>query len=240
MPPEPPVVEAVDLTRTYVAGGQAVQSLVDVSLDVAAHEVVAVTGPSGSGKSTLLFLIAGLDEPDGGAVRVAGTDWQTLRGAARASFRRRVCAFIPQGMALLPQASAAENVELPLVLDGVDALERTRRVELALARVGLEGEGAKLPDQLSGGQQQRVAIARALVTRPAVVLADEPTASLDSFAAEAVTRLLVDAAREDGAAVVLVTHDPDVAGHAGRIVRLRSGRIDGSEPSGRGNGSAAA
>jgi putative ABC transport system ATP-binding protein len=226
MTTEQPAVEARELTRTYPAAGRPVRGLQDVSLRVAGGEVVAVTGPSGSGKSTLLFLLAGLDRPDGGEVRVAGTDWRTLDGPARARFRRRTCGFIAQGMALLPQATAAENVAVPLLLDGVDADARQARVAGALEAVGLADDGDKLPDQLSGGQQQRVAIARALVTQPAVVLADEPTANLDSGTAQTITRLLLTAARERGAAVVLVTHDPDVARHADRLVRLRSGRVD--------------
>jgi putative ABC transport system ATP-binding protein len=225
MPPEQPAVEARRLTRTYAAAGRPVRGVHEVSLEVARGEVVAVTGPSGSGKSTLLFLLAGLDRPDGGEARVAGTDWWTLPGPARAGFRRRMCGFIAQGMALLPQATAAENGEVPLLLDGVAPALRGARVAEALEGVGLAGEAAKLPDQLSGGQQQRVAIARAVVTRPAVVLADEPTANLDSATAQAVTRLLLAAARERGTAVLLVTHDPDVARHADRLVRLRAGQV---------------
>jgi putative ABC transport system ATP-binding protein len=226
MTAERPAVEARGLTRTYSAAGRPVLGLREVSLRVGRGEVVAVTGPSGSGKSTLLFLLAGLDRPDGGEVRVAGTDWWSLDGAARARFRRRTCGFIAQGMALLPQATAAENVAVPLLLDGVAPDARRQRVAAALAAVELAGDGDKLPDQLSGGQQQRVAIARALVARPAVVLADEPTANLDSATARTVTRLLLAAARERGAAVVLVTHDPEVAAHADRVVGLRSGRLD--------------
>ena len=214
-------IEATGLTRIH---GD-VHSLVDVSLSVAAAEVVAVTGPSGSGKSTLLFLLAGLDEPDSGTVRVAGVEWTSLRGDERAAFRRRSCGFVVQGAGLLPQATAAENVEVPLLLEGLEMEERRRRVATALERVGLAGHAGKVPDQLSGGEQQRVSIARALVCAPAVVLADEPTGSLDSTTAQEVTRLLVDAATAGGAAVVLVTHDPAVAHHAHRIVRLASGRV---------------
>jgi putative ABC transport system ATP-binding protein len=228
MPPEAPAVEALELTRIHAAEPTPVRSLDGVSLTVARGEVVAVMGPSGSGKSTLLYLLGGLDRPDDGRVRVTGIDWETLRGRDRAAFRRSACGFIVQGMALLPQATAAENVEVPLVLDGVAPGDRARRVAEALDRVELAEEGAKLPDQLSGGQQQRVAIARALVNDPAVVLADEPTGNLDTATGQAVTRLVVDAAQERGAAVVLVTHDPAVAGHAGRLVRLRSGRVDGA------------
>jgi ABC-type lipoprotein export system ATPase subunit len=225
MPTEVVVVEAVGLTRTYEAAGEPLPSLDHVSLTVARGEVVAVMGPSGSGKSTLLYLLGGLDEPDEGQVRVAGVDWKTLHGRERARFRRRTCGFVVQGLALLPQATAAENVEVPLLLDGVSADDRHQRVSEALDRVGLADHAAKLTDQLSGGQQQRVSIARSLVTKPAVVLADEPTGSLDSATAQAVTRLLVSAARERGTAMVLVTHDPAVARHADRVMALHSGHL---------------
>ena len=231
MAADAPAIEATGLTRVYTAGGQTIRGLVGVSMAVAPGEVVAVMGPSGSGKSTLLFLLAGLDRPDAGTVRVAGVDWEELDSGGRAEFRRRTCGFVAQGAGLLPQATAAENVEVPLLLDGVAPGERTRRVATALERVGLAGHAAKLPDQLSGGEQQRVAIARALVTEPAVVLADEPTGSLDSVTSEQVTRLLVEAARERGTAAVLVTHNPAVAAHANRIVELHSGHLDGGAPS---------
>jgi len=227
---EPLAVEAVGLTRTYRAGAQVVHGLDGVSLEVARGEVVAVMGPSGSGKSTLLFLLAGLDLPDAGTIRVDGVAWDGLEGRARAEFRRRACGFVVQGSGLLPQATAAENVEVPLVLDGVDVHERGRRVAQVLERVGLAAHTAKLPDQLSGGEQQRAVIARALVGEPTVVLADEPTGSLDSANAQSVIELLVGAARERSTAVVLVTHDPAVGAHADRIVRLHSGRLDGSAP----------
>jgi putative ABC transport system ATP-binding protein len=220
------VVEAIDVTRTYMGAGRMVTALDHASLSLAPGEVVAVTGPSGSGKSTLLYLLGGLDIPDAGVIRVTGVDLASLRGSARAAFLRRACGFIVQGMALLPQATAAENVEVPLLLDGVHARDRRRRVSEALDRVGLLGHGAKLTDQLSGGEQQRVSIARALVHDPALILADEPTGSLDSASAEAVTDLLVSAAVERGAAVAIVTHDPAVAAHAGRVLRMRSGRLD--------------
>jgi putative ABC transport system ATP-binding protein len=226
MQPEFPAVEAVDVTRVHGSASLAIRALNGVSLRVARGEVVAVMGPSGSGKSTLLFLLAGLDRPDHGSVRVQGVEWSGLQGEARAEFRRRSCGFVVQGSGLLPQATAAENVELPLLLDQLEPEERRRRVGEGLERVGLAGDGAKLPDQLSGGEQQRVAIARALVGRPAVVLADEPTGSLDSVTGQEITRLLVEASRERQAAVVLVTHDPAVAQHADRVVRLHSGRVD--------------
>ena len=229
MPPEA-TVQAIGLGRTYAAGPRRVRSLDGASLTVAAGEVVAVTGPSGSGKSTLLHLLAGLDQPDEGRALIAGVDWRSLHGRARARFRRRTCGFVAQSLTLLPQATVAENVEVPLLLDGAEAAARRRRVAEALQRVGLDDAAGKLPDQLSGGQQQRVAIARGLCPRPAVVLADEPTGSLDSANAQAIARLLVEAAAEQGAAVVLVTHDPAVARHADRVVGLCSGRLEATDP----------
>jgi ABC-type lipoprotein export system ATPase subunit len=223
---ESAAVEAIRVSRTYRAGSNRLRGLADVSLTVAPGEVVAVMGPSGSGKSTLLQILGGLDDPDEGHALVTGVDWRTLRGRARARFRRRTCGFITQSMTLLAPATAAENVEVPLLLDRVPPAERRRRTDDALASVGLSDSRAKLPDQLSGGQQQRVAIARALVTEPAVLLADEPTGSLDSATAATVTQLLVDAAGERGTAIVLVTHDPAVAAYASRLVTLHSGHLE--------------
>src|SRR4051794_19136964 len=224
--PEAPAVEAIRLSRTFRAGGTGIRGLADVSLTIAPGEVVAVMGPSGSGKSTLLQILGGLDDPDQGRVLITGVDWRSLRGRARARFRRRTCGYVTQSLTLLPPATAAENVEVPLLLDGVPPAERRRRTDEVLDSVGLADSRAKLPDQLSGGQQQRVAIARALVTAPAVLLADEPTGSLDSATAAVVTDLLVAAARERGTAVVLVTHDPAIAAHASRLVMLHSGHLE--------------
>jgi putative ABC transport system ATP-binding protein len=224
--PDVLAVEAIDVTRVHAGNGVPVRALERVSLKVARGEVVAVVGPSGSGKSTLLFLLGGLDRPDEGTVRIAGTDWGTLSGSARARFRRTSCGFVVQGMALLPQATASENVEVPLVLEGVEPDGRAARVAEALERVELQAEGRKLPDQLSGGQQQRVAIARALVMEPALILADEPTGNLDSATGQAITQLLLAAADELDTAVVLVTHDPAVAAHADRIMELHSGHAE--------------
>jgi len=230
MTAERPAVEARGLTRTYPAAGRPVLGLREVSLRVGRGEVVAVTGPSGSGKSTLLFLLAGLDRPDGGEVRVAGTDWWSLDGAARARFRRRTCGFIAQGMALLPQATAAENVAVPLLLDGVAPDARRQRVAAALAAVELAGDADKLPDQLSGGQQQRVAIARALVARPAVVLADEPTANLDSRTSEQIIELMLELNRSRHVTFLFSTHDPRVMKNARRVVRIADGvLVDGAQ-----------
>ncbi len=218
-----PALEAVGVMRSYGQGGRVFSALTNISLSVAAGEILGLMGPSGSGKSTLLYVLGGLDEPSGGTVRLAGIDWNTLTGTERARFRRRNCGFIAQGMTLLPQATAAENVEVPLLLEGIDRAERVRRVGKALERVGLTHLAASLTDELSGGEQQRVAVARALVLEPRVVLADEPTGSLDAKTAQTIAQLLVAAAAETGAAVVLVTHDPAIARHASRIITLNSG-----------------
>lgn len=218
-----PALEAVGVMRSYGQGGRVFSALTNISLSVAAGEILGLMGPSGSGKSTLLYVLGGLDEPSGGTVRLAGTDWNSLTGTERARFRRRNCGFIAQGMTLLPQATASENVEVPLLLEGIDRAERVRRVGKALERVGLTHLAASLTDELSGGEQQRVAVARALVLEPRVVLADEPTGSLDAKTAQTIAQLLVAAAAETGAAVVLVTHDPAIARHASRIITLNSG-----------------
>jgi ABC-type lipoprotein export system ATPase subunit len=221
------LLEAGELTRTYRDGRELRRSLDGISLAIAVGEVVAVVGPSGSGKTTLLHLLAGLDAPDEGWVRVTGVDWTTLEGDARATFRRKKIGFIPQGYALLPQATAAENVEVPLLLDGVDQGSRVERVAEALERVGMTAHGAKIPDQLSGGEQQRVAVARAVINQPVLILADEPTASLDSVTATTVVDLLLACAGDAGAGILLATHDPAVADRTDRIVMLHSGRFAG-------------
>lgn len=218
-----PVLEAKHVSRRYGQGADGFSALSNVSLAVSSGEILALMGPSGSGKSTLLYILAGLDDPTDGTVALVGTRWTNLSGKDRARFRRHNSGFIAQGMTLLPQATAAENVEVPLLLEGIGRTERMRRVEKALDEVGLADLAASLTDELSGGEQQRVAIARALVLEPRVVLADEPTGSLDAQTAQIIARLLVAAATKTGAAVVLVTHDPAIAQHADRIITLNSG-----------------
>ncbi|GAC1305229.1 MAG: ABC transporter ATP-binding protein [Acidimicrobiales bacterium] len=220
------IVEVRGVHRSYGRGHTAVHAVAGVDLDVSPGEVVGLMGPSGCGKSTLLHLIGGLDRPDRGTVAVGGRDWASMTGGLRTERRRRTCGFVFQNLLLLPTATAYENIEVPLVLAGVSAAERAGRVREVLEQVGLVGQAAQMPDQLSGGQQQRVGIARALVHRPSLVLADEPTGSLDSATAEQITELLVCAAKAQGAAVVLVTHDPAVGAHADRIVRLHSGLLE--------------
>lgn len=195
-----------------------------VSLEVGAGEVVAVTGPSGSGKSTLLHLLGGLDTPHAGEVWWAGERVDTLGTQARARRRAGRVGLVFQHHYLLEDLTVEQNVLIPALLTGQDGRERAREL---LARVGLAARGGSLPGVLSGGERQRVAVARALATRPAVVLADEPTGSLDRANAEGIAALLLDLARADGAGVLLVTHDERVAGRADRALHLLDGRIVG-------------
>jgi putative ABC transport system ATP-binding protein len=215
-------VEARGLSRVYGGGPDAVHALRDVDLSIAAGEFVALMGPTGSGKSTLLHLVGGLDRPDSGEVRIDGDPLGGLDDEALAHLRRRRIGFVLQFFNLFPLLSARENVAFPLLLDGGrDALALA---DAALARVGLAERASHRPGQLSGGEQQRVAVARALVTEPAVILADEPTGSLDSLAGEDVLRLLR-AAADDGHAVLLITHHAPAAAYADRVVRLRDGAV---------------
>ncbi|SCE64017.1 ABC transporter ATP-binding protein [Micromonospora mirobrigensis] len=227
-----PVLDVRDVHRTHGAGPAAVRALRGVSLTVAPGELVAVMGPSGSGKSTLLALAGGLDSPTAGEVRVDGECLGVLDRRRLARVRRRRIGYIFQELNLLGSLTAAENVALPLELDGVGVRTARRQALAALAEVELDGLGDRFPDQLSGGQQQRVAIARALVGERRLVLADEPTGALDSRTGEAVLHLLrrrVDA----GAAGVLVTHEARHAGWADRVIFLRDGvLVDSTAPLG--------
>ncbi|MBB5233319.1 ABC transporter ATP-binding protein [Deinococcus budaensis] len=193
-----------------------------VSLSVEGGEVVAVTGPSGSGKSTLLHLLGGLDTPQAGEVWWAGERVDSLGTQARALRRAGRVGLVFQHHYLLEDLSVLQNVLVPALLTRQDGQERARAL---LRRVGLAGRESSLPGVLSGGERQRVAVARALATRPAVILADEPTGSLDRANAEVIATLLLDLAREDGAGVLLVTHDERLAAHAGRALHLLDGRI---------------
>ena len=218
------ILELRDVHRTHGSGETAVHALAGVTLTVAAGELVAVMGPSGSGKSTLLNLAGGLDRPTEGEVLVDGTALGSASRRALAALRRRRIGYVFQDLNLLPSLTAAENVALPLELDGV-RLRQARRLALdALGEVDLDGFGTRFPDELSGGQQQRVAIARALVGERHLVLADEPTGALDSHTGEAVLRLLRSKV-DGGAAGVLVTHDARHAAWADRVVFLRDGVI---------------
>jgi putative ABC transport system ATP-binding protein len=218
-------VRAVGLVKRFRQGTEDVTAVRDVSLEVCAGELVAVMGPSGSGKSTLLHLLGGLDVPDAGSVVVAGHALAALSDDALTVFRRRSIGVVFQASNLVPMLTAEENVALPLRLDGLAPAAVSDRVERALAGVGLLHRRAHLPDRLSGGELQRVAIARALAIGPALVLADEPTGSLDSRTADEILALLARTVRDHRCAIVMVTHDPRAAAHADRVVRVVDGML---------------
>ncbi|MFC6015175.1 ABC transporter ATP-binding protein [Plantactinospora solaniradicis] len=218
-------VDAVDLGRTYDLGGTSVAALRGVSLTIAAGDYVAIVGPSGSGKSTLMHLLGGLDRPTGGRLAIGGRDVATLDAGELAKLRNETIGFVFQSFHLLPRTSAVDNVALPLVYRGIGGRRRRTMAAAMLGRVGLGHRLDHRPNQLSGGEQQRVAIARALVTDPVVLLADEPTGNLDSVTGESVLSLLEDLNASSGVALVLVTHDREVAARARRQVVMRDGVV---------------
>jgi len=218
------MIEIARLTKTLGSAGRPVLILHGIDLYIAAGEFVAIMGPSGSGKSTLLGLIAGLDAPTSGSIKLAGQELVGLGEDALARLRGRTLGFVFQSFHLLPTLTAEENVAVPLELRGEhDARGRARAL---LATVGLADRGHHLPAQLSGGEQQRVALARAFVAEPPILLADEPTGNLDSATGERVLALLADLRARAGTTMVLVTHDPGLAARADRVVTLRDGRVD--------------
>jgi len=217
------LLELAGVSKVYEQGGDCVVALHDVDLVVGEGESVALIGPSGSGKSTLLHLAGGLDRPDSGTVRLGGRDIATLSAGDRARIRRRELGFIFQFFHLVPGLSVAENVELPLLLDG--RRDKDGRVRSLLDRVGLGHRAGHLPGQLSGGEMQRTAIARALVARPTLVLADEPTGNLDSASGATILDLLGEVVADASAALVLVTHDEGAAARTQRTLRVHDGRI---------------
>ncbi|MWV58906.1 ABC transporter ATP-binding protein [Rathayibacter sp. VKM Ac-2754] len=219
-----PVLDAVDLHRVFATPAGDVVGCAGVSLSVAAGELVVVRGASGAGKSTLLSMLATVDRPTSGQVLIDGADAAGLDERRRAELRRSALGIVFQDFALLEDLTARENVELPLRLLRTDPAERDERVTEALAAVALDEQGDQRPDQLSGGQRQRVAIARALVGRPRLLIADEPTAQLDSVTATRVIALLVASVREGRLAAVVATHDPAFADRADRVLTLRDGR----------------
>ncbi len=220
-----PVFRAVALTKRYRLGESDVHALAGVDLAIAPGEFAIVAGPSGSGKSTLLHLLGALDAPDSGRVEVEGRDLAALSERERTLLRRRRLGFVFQAFHLVPVLSALENVEYPLLIDGVGAAERRRRAADALDAVGLGARLAHRPDRLSGGERQRVAIARALVHRPAAVVADEPTGNLDSGNAAAMVELMARLNRELGTTFLLASHDPALVERAPRRIRLCDGRV---------------
>ncbi len=218
------------LSKGYVRGGQAIPVLLDINLDVARGEFVALMGPSGSGKSTLLNLIAGIDKPSAGTIAIDGVDIAGLSEGQLADWRAANVGFIFQFYNLLPVLSAFDNVELPLLLTGLSSRERHDRVAAMLDLVGLTDRADHYPSELSGGQQQRVAIARALVTDPVLIVADEPTGDLDRTTGEEVLSLLDQLVHELGKTIVMVTHDPKAAARAGRMVHLEKGVLVDEAP----------
>jgi putative ABC transport system ATP-binding protein len=219
------MLELRAISKSYGQGGAEVHALRDVSLTADEGEMVAVMGPSGSGKSTLLTIAGTLEQPTSGEVLIAGQSVSRMSRNAKARLRRRVVGYVFQDFNLLPGLTAAENVSLPLELDGLSARKARVPGLRGLERLGLSERAAHYPDQLSGGERQRVAIARAMVGDRTLVLADEPSGALDSMNAQAVMRLLLDACKNGGMTAVVVTHDAQLASWADRVVFLRDGRV---------------
>jgi len=220
------IVSAANVTRSFAMPAGDVVAVRDVTLSIAPGEHTAISGPSGCGKSTLLHMLGCVDTPSSGTLRFDDRDISTLNDRARSLLRLRHIGFVFQRFFLLPMLTAAENVELPQAEAGVAREERRRRTLELLEYVGLAARADHRPSQLSGGEMQRVAIARALANRPRLLLADEPTGELDQATGEQVASLL-DRVNADGTALVIVTHDPDLASRARRVLTMRDGRIDG-------------
>ena len=224
------LIEAQNITKVYSLGDVALRALDGVSATIDQGDFVAIMGPSGSGKSTFMNVLGCLDKPTGGVYRIEGTDTKALSRDELAQLRNKKLGFVFQGFNLLPRTSALENVELPMLYNGVDVRERADRAAEALRSVGLEGREHHHPNQLSGGQQQRVAIARALVNRAPVILAAEPTGNLDTRTSAEIMELFVRLNRDAGITIILVTHEQDIASYSRRTVRFLDGRIVSDEP----------
>ena len=220
-----PVIQLDHIHKTYTMGDVAVHALRGVSLTIREGEFVAIMGASGSGKSTMMNIIGCLDRPTRGTYILDGQDVSELSKDQRADIRCQKIGFVFQGFNLLSRTSAVENVELPMLYAGVNAVERDRRAKESLTAVGLAGREQNHPNQLSGGQQQRVAVARALVNNPALILADEPTGNLDSRTSVEVMEIFQRLNRERGITLVLVTHEPDIAQYAQRVIVFKDGKI---------------
>lgn len=229
LPAGGPIIRASTLHKTYNTGAVEVHALRGVSLEIPKGEMVAIMGPSGCGKTTLLNCLSGLDTIDTGEVFIEGTNIATLTDRAKTLYRARRMGFVFQTYNLLPVLSAAENVELPLVVSGVGAQEARARAMEALEQVGLREWASHWPAQMSGGQRQRVTIARALVNNPAIVWADEPTGNLDSQTADEVMTLMERLNREQHQTFVIVTHDDSIGARCDRIIRMRDGVIVGED-----------
>ena len=220
-----PVVRLQHVVKTYHAGAVDVAAIREISLDVPAHRFTMIVGPSGSGKTTLLNLIGCIDTPTSGRIEVCGEDVGRLRDNALADFRARNIGFIFQAFSLVPVLSAYENVEYPLLLVGMPAVERRRRTLAVLEAVGLEAQAKQRPNELSGGQKQRVAIARALVKQPTIVLADEPTANLDSATGAAIIALMRRMQAEQQTTFIFSTHDQQLMSHSEETFAIRDGTL---------------
>ncbi len=224
-----PLIEMVNVSKIYGKGDAEVRALDGLDLIIPEGQFVAVMGASGSGKSTCMNMLGCLDVPTSGDHLFRGVEVGRVSQEQRALLRRHYLGFVFQGFNLLARTSARENVELPLIYRGVPAKERRERAREALRMVGLEGRETHAPSELSGGQQQRVAIARAMVSNPAVLLADEPTGNLDSQRSDEIMRLLVELNAKRGITIVMVTHDPHMAGFAQRVVQFKDGKIIADE-----------
>jgi len=221
----PLLLEFRQVSKVYGSGTAAVRALDQVDLRIREGEFVAVMGPSGSGKSTAMNILGCLDTPSGGSYRFKGIGVETLSRDQRARLRRTYLGFVFQGFNLLNRTSALENVELPLIYRHIPGSERHQRAKAALNLVGLTGWESHTPGELSGGQQQRVAIARAIVTQPSLLLADEPTGNLDSARSHEIMELLTRLNRERGITILMVTHEPEMAEYAHRIIHFRDGQV---------------
>ena len=224
------VIKLANITKVYQMGAEEVHALRGVSLEIAKNEYVAIMGPSGSGKSTLMNIIGCLDTPTAGLYELNGLNVSDMNDNDLAKVRNKEIGFVFQTFNLLARSDVLHNVELPLIYGGVSSSERKRMAKEALLRVGLGDRMAHKPNELSGGQRQRVAVARALVTRPSILLADEPTGNLDSKTGEEIMGLFEDLHRE-GNTIILVTHEADIAAHAHRVVRIHDGKIESDQPS---------
>ena len=222
---QPPLIEFRDVVKQYGRGEATIRALDGVSLSIREEEFVAIMGPSGSGKSTSMNIIGCLDVPSAGEYLFQGVPTSGFDNEHLTLLRRHMLGFVFQGFNLLSRTSAVENVELPLIYRGMKASERRERAMEALAQVGLKGREDHTTQELSGGQQQRVAIARAIVTRPALLLADEPTGNLDTKTSVEIMELITSLNRDKGITVVMVTHEEDIAAYAGRLLRFVDGHL---------------
>ncbi len=229
-----PLIRLSGITKTYGSGQAAFQALKGIDLTIEAGDFVAIMGPSGSGKSTAMNILGCLDIATSGSYEFEGLKVEQLTRNERALIRRNYLGFVFQGFNLLSRTTALENVELPLIYRGEPQAERHAAARAALKQVGLEGWEHHTPAELSGGQQQRVAIARAIVTRPHVLLADEPTGNLDTHTSQEIMNLISGFNRELGITVLMVTHEPDMAEHARRIIRFVDGRVESDQRKGEG------